>query len=933
MKKAHIISHVHWDREWRYPLWQTRLMLVEYMDQLIDALEKGVYKNLVLDGQVIAIEDYLEVKPENETRLKKLIAQGRIDVGPWYTLPDEYPVDGECLIRNLQFGIQKSKELGKTLLIGYTSFGWGQISQLPQMYNGFGITAGVVCKGPSQRRTPDSEFIWESPDGSKILATRFGKMGRHNFFLDLYLSVLFGTDYITGKWEYKWGDEKTVFHRCEQGMKEQDYFWLDKPRKWHPEYITKNILDKTWDTIEESLLEDDHAMMNGCDYSAVQEFLPEIIKKINEIDKSNDRQWQQSTLSEFFSIMQQKLDMGKLKVIEGELRDGPASLITGNALATHMDIKILNKRAQNMLIKFAEPLSVIMDDKNETFLQKAWLYLLKSHPHDSINGVTQDKTANDVKWRLNQVIELSQAIGDKALKELIKNINFSHCRQDDIIIVAYNPLPYPRSEILEAFIDVPDTTEKYEFWPLQDKGLIVYDAEGNPLATQWHSASKEIHPVVSMHTRAFPFPCMQNHMYFETGMIPAAGYKVFVVRRLSDGINVPYKSFLTETNSIKTDDRTLENKFLKVTLNLDGTINIEAKELGKTFSNLNYYQDRGESGDYWISRSPDFDQAFSSLGCKAKIWTEFSGPLIATLVSEVELAIPLRLIRSEMRRSSDLKDIKIRTYVSLKANSRQVDVKVQFENVCHDHCLRVMFPTGISEATHVDSGGHFTVDRRPIKPQGPASDAYWPDMATLPTNNFIDVSDGRIGFAVIHNGFSEYEVAQNSQRTMAITLLKAVPTWICTESRIGSSYPSQNAGQCLVPFEYSYAIRPHSGLWYDSNIFNEADEFNVPINLIQTNKHNGFLPSSQHSFFSIINSLIRFSCLKYSYKEKSYILRLFNPTADLQESEISFDMNIESVWEVDFNENRSREIVLINSSTFQIRLKPYKICTYEIKRK
>ena len=29
-----IINHTHWDREWRYSMWQTRFMLVEVMDEI-----------------------------------------------------------------------------------------------------------------------------------------------------------------------------------------------------------------------------------------------------------------------------------------------------------------------------------------------------------------------------------------------------------------------------------------------------------------------------------------------------------------------------------------------------------------------------------------------------------------------------------------------------------------------------------------------------------------------------------------------------------------------------------------------------------------------------------------------------------------------------------------------------------------------------------
>jgi mannosylglycerate hydrolase len=52
-----------------------------------------------MDGKCVAIEDYLEVRPEKEQELRQFVKEGRIAIGPWYTLPDLYPIEGECLVR------------------------------------------------------------------------------------------------------------------------------------------------------------------------------------------------------------------------------------------------------------------------------------------------------------------------------------------------------------------------------------------------------------------------------------------------------------------------------------------------------------------------------------------------------------------------------------------------------------------------------------------------------------------------------------------------------------------------------------------------------------------------------------------------------------------------------------------------------------------
>src|SRR5665647_3708405 len=125
--RAYIVSHTHWDREWRYPLWENRLKLVTLMDELLEILDTDPeYRSFLLYGQSVMVEDYLEVRPGNKEKIMKYVKEGRMSIGPWYTLPDLYPVDGECLVRNLLKGIRYSDSLGGHLKVGYESFGWGQ---------------------------------------------------------------------------------------------------------------------------------------------------------------------------------------------------------------------------------------------------------------------------------------------------------------------------------------------------------------------------------------------------------------------------------------------------------------------------------------------------------------------------------------------------------------------------------------------------------------------------------------------------------------------------------------------------------------------------------------------------------------------------------------------------------------------------------------
>ena len=223
-KTAHIIPHSHWDREWRYPLWQNRSLLVDFMDELLETLEKDPeYTQFIMDGQSVIFEDYLQIRPEKREQLEKYIADGRITAGPWFTLPDLYPLDGECLVRNLLKGYRVSDKLGKTMKTAYTSFGWGQTAQFPQIYKGFGMDFCITAKRVSPDRAPNSEFWWESPDGSRILTTRLGAGGRSYLFEFGIHAIRRGRPNDEHMF-YQWNEGGLIYHKANAEEANVDHF-------------------------------------------------------------------------------------------------------------------------------------------------------------------------------------------------------------------------------------------------------------------------------------------------------------------------------------------------------------------------------------------------------------------------------------------------------------------------------------------------------------------------------------------------------------------------------------------------------------------------------------------------------------------------------------------------------------------------------------
>ena len=107
----HVVSHTHWDREWYRPAARFRQWLVALVDDLIDAPPPHG-ASFLLDGQMVVIDDYLDVRPERVDALRALLAAGRLEAGPWFVLADELIPGGEALVRNLLAGRRASRRLG-----------------------------------------------------------------------------------------------------------------------------------------------------------------------------------------------------------------------------------------------------------------------------------------------------------------------------------------------------------------------------------------------------------------------------------------------------------------------------------------------------------------------------------------------------------------------------------------------------------------------------------------------------------------------------------------------------------------------------------------------------------------------------------------------------------------------------------------------------
>jgi len=132
-------------------------------------LEGDEALRFTLDGQLATVDDYLEIRPEAEERIRALVLSGRLAIGPWQTLMDEFLVDGETTLRNLEAGLRRAEQFGSAMPVGYLPDMFGHVAQMPQILRAAGIQTAVVWRGVPAA-VGFHRFVWEGLDGSAVVA-------------------------------------------------------------------------------------------------------------------------------------------------------------------------------------------------------------------------------------------------------------------------------------------------------------------------------------------------------------------------------------------------------------------------------------------------------------------------------------------------------------------------------------------------------------------------------------------------------------------------------------------------------------------------------------------------------------------------------------------------------------------------------------------
>ncbi|MBD3225899.1 MAG: hypothetical protein GF313_14315 [Caldithrix sp.] len=907
----HVISNTHWDREWRFPFQKNRQMLVEMIDKVLEILEQNPqYRAFHLDSQTVVLQDYLEIKPQNRNRIEQLVKEDRLLIGPWYILPEEFQVGGENLIRNLLKGHEMAESLGKVMKVGYSPFSWGQISQLPQIYAGFAIDVIMFYRGINSLDSPKAEFRWIGSDGTEAFCSRFSTMPRYNFYFYIYRPVLFN-EQVTDI-EKQWSEEGLPFHFADAALKDEDYNRLQPPAHYYEGNIPRavhNIIAKQAADFSSSHI----FWAEGHDSSGPNN---QTVRLINDIERYLDTdEVRHSTLPEYTEALQQSLTLHQLQTVTGERRSSQYDHRSGNlygyTTSARMYLKQMNFDCERWLQFYAEPFNTLAGmlgmDIDDRYPDAAWQFLLQNSAHDSIGGCSMDEVHEDMVNRYKQCSEISKGIFGRAMKFFAQQIDLASYTEDSIHLVIINPNTFERSSICEAYIDIPRSL---------DQGFLeIIDENRSAVPIQYINADK-VEPVLEqMIDRPMYYSMMRYHCYVQVDAVRPMGWKTLHVHPITDrresGRKIAHK---------KNNHWVLENKNLHVTVNSNGTLNVFDKQNQTNYNGIGYLYDEGEAGHAWVHDA--IGPLFTTLQEKPHIERITNGPLIAVIRMQWHWNLPKNLTERQQSVTSVI--LPITLDISLRKDSRLVEFDIQLDNRVEDHRLRLMFPLMLNAGWSHGEGQFDVVARSTFRPD--TADWVEQPMYDYPMHQFVDVNNERQGAAVIVDGLKEYEVRDDKEQTLAITLLRAFKYGIQPSSY--QDFSHQKGSQCPGQQRYRLAFMPHRGNWQEGKVYREALNYNHTVRLFQMGRSDGRLPA-QSSLLNIEPETLVFSALKKARngKPNQYILRLYNPTDQPVNGRITLSKLVKSAALVSLEEIEQQALNVLGSGVIEITVAAKKIVT------
>ena len=701
------------------------------------------------------VDDYLEVRPEAEGRLRALAAAGRVSMGPWYILMDEFLASGETIVRNLQMGLGRGAAFGGVMELGYLPDMFGHIAQMPQILRLAGFRDAVVWRGVPSQVTKNA-FTWESPDGSAVRAE--------------YLPVGYGNGAALPD------DAKALIRRTSDNVAEIAEF-----------------------------LQGDLLCMNGSDHLMPQPWLGRVVAEANDLQEDFD--FEVTSLPRYLA----QAPTEGLTLVSGELRSGARSNMLMGVTSNRVDVKRRGALAERELERRAEPLSALFqrpEDYPERLLELAWLEMVRNSAHDSICACSVDDVVDAVLHRYAEARAIASGLADRAVKTFARSLsepgptvlNASQRARSgvvELVVRADGPAPdgvqvlsersgLPGSMVLDAdtvrtvlgMLQGPRISD--EAWIHDvviedtDEGIDITIAVGTeekpgvPIA----EAKQDVYTRLGARPDAVVRVAMDQpstrKIVARTGEVPGYGWRAFEAAPLAHPVEV------SETDGAVV----ITNGLVRV--DVDATTGTFALDGTPGYGRLVDGGDLGDSYNY----SPPRQDSFVDTPLAVTVRVDERGPVRARLRITSTYDWPDHVDGSSQARVGG-HQVDIDTDVVVLADDATVRIVTSFVNPSGDHRLRVHLPLP-EPAQHSDAESAFTIVRRGLTAEGRPDEFGLP---TAPANRFV--SAGRL--TVVHQGVTEYELIDiegEAARTMALTVLRSTGML----SRLGMAYRPFPAG-------------------------------------------------------------------------------------------------------------------------------------------
>jgi mannosylglycerate hydrolase len=771
-----IVPHTHWDREWYQSYQEFRLNLVDMFDALLPLLESDdSYPYFMLDGQMAVVDDYLEVRPEAEGRLRALATAGRISMGPWYILMDEFLASGETIIRNLQMGLNRAAHFGGAMDVGYLPDMFGHIAQMPQILRLAGFTNAVVWRGVPSAVTKDG-FFWEAPDGSSVRAE--------------YLP----TGYSNG---------------------------ASLPDD------AKALVQRVADHLEEvgNLVIDDLLYMNGSDHLMPQPWLGRVVAEANGIQ--DDLRFEITSLPQYLAAA----PTTALERWKGELRSGFRADMLMGVTSNRVDVKRMGGVAERELERRAEPLAALFQKPSEwpqRQLELAWKEMVYNSAHDSICACSVDEVVDAVLHRYAEARAIAEGVAERAIKSLAKSLaepglyvlNPAHRARSGVVeleVEAVEP-PTDDEQVLSERTGQPgqmvlDADMVRTIFGMLESPQIDHDSWLHDIIIEEDEEAIDITFSVGPEERYdAPIAKARRDVYARLDARPDAvirfGLDQPATRRvLAHVAEVPGYGWQPFEPTALSHPVAVSAPGESVALS-NGLVTVEVDETHGTFSldgraGYGRLVDGGDLGDSYNYSPPRNDTLVDTPDTVEARITE-RGPVRARVVITATYSWPDHIDASTQSRVGE-QSAKTETTLELRADEPAVRVTTRLVNPSRDHRLRVHLPLPEPARTS-QAESAFAVVERGLTAEGRKEEFGLP---TAPARRFVSAGN----LTVVHDGVCEYELIDvtttplgDAASTLALTVLRSTGML----SRAGMTYRPFPAGPLLPVEGLQMAGRPIS---------------------------------------------------------------------------------------------------------------------------